>query len=140
MSELISDWGPVFTVNEFSDGPRLGVADYGGRPHAYLCEWDDEADDWNEVYLLSPISDEQLRFAEEDWEIYRRYATARHDQKLSPQDKNSALARDQPRHDELKPIISEALVVDRSRSVLAIPEFRGTLEPVHAFEVRWRTA
>ncbi len=60
-------WETVHTVTDYQDGPRGGVADLGGIPHAYRCEWNDKADDWNEVFKLSPISPAQLRLVEEDW-------------------------------------------------------------------------
>ncbi|HEV7441182.1 MAG TPA: hypothetical protein VGO18_01220, partial [Steroidobacteraceae bacterium] len=92
MSELVGEWEPVFTVNEFWDRPRRGFANFGGRPHAYLCEWDAHADDWGVVYLLSPVSDEQLGLAREDWAIWRRWASARHAQSLAAEDEHPALA------------------------------------------------
>jgi hypothetical protein len=139
MSALADDWEPVFTVNEYFDGPRQGFANYGGRPHAYLCEWDEQADDWGAVYLLSPIGDEQLGLVREDWDIWRRWASALRAQSLTPEDKHPALAGDWPRHEELEPLVNEALAVDKTQAVRAIPEFRGTLEPVHDFEVRWHS-
>lgn len=142
MSTLTGDWEPVFTVNEFWDRPRRGFANYGGRPHAYSCEWDEKADDWGEVYLLCFVSDEQLGLAREDWDIWRRWASAHHAKRLTAEDKHPALAGDWPRHEELQPLVIEALAVGKSQAVRAIPEFRGTIEPVHDFdfEVRWRSA
>jgi hypothetical protein len=139
MSASPDDWEPVYTVNEFWDGPRRGIASYGGQPHAYSCEWDERADDWGTVYFLSAITDEQLRLATEDWDIWRRWASAHQSQSLTPDDKHPALARDWPRHEELEPLVNEVLAVDKSRAIRAIPEFRGTLEPRHDLEVRWRT-
>ena len=139
MSAPIADWEPVYTVNEYFDGPRRGFANFGGRPHAYSCEWDEQADDWSAVYLLAPISGEQLDLVREDWAIWRRWASAHETQNLTPDDKHPALAGDRPRHDELQPLVNEALVVDATQAIRAIPEFRGTLEPLHDLEVRWRS-
>src|SRR3954471_16136993 len=130
------DWERVFTVNEFWDVPRRGFANYAGRPHAYSCERDEQADDWAAVYLLSPITDEQLALAQEDWEIWRRWASANQAHRLAARDKHPALADDWPRHEELRPLVNEALAVDKSQAILAVPEFRGTLEPIHDLEVR----
>ena len=133
-------WELVYTVNEFWDRPRRGFANYGGRPHAYSCEWDEQADDWSAVYLLAPISDEQFDLAREDWDIWLRWASADEAQCLTPEDKHPALAVDWPRHEELQPLVNKALTVDKSRAVRVIPVFRGTLEPGHDFEVRWHSA
>lgn len=137
MNALADDWEPVFTVNEYFDSPRRGFANYQGRPHAYLCEW---AEDWGLVYFLSPITDEQLGFAKEHQDIWRRWASAHRAQSLTPEDNHPALARDLPRHEELEPLVNEALAVNKSLALRAIPEFRGTLEPIHDFEVRWHSA
>src|SRR5438132_1508698 len=50
---------PVHMVDMFYDGvPRLGIADYQGRPHYYKSRWQDDDDD---VYELQPLDD--LTFA-----------------------------------------------------------------------------
>lgn len=134
------DWEPVFTVHDFYDGPRSGFASFGGAPHAYASEWDERVDDWNDAYLLSPITDEQLELAKEDWDIWCRWVSAHQDQRLAPEDAHPALAEDRPRHEKLRPLVEEALAVDKTRAVRAIPEFRGTISPVYALEARWRAA
>jgi hypothetical protein len=140
MSALADNWEPVFTVNEYFDGPRKGFANYQGSPHAYLSEWDEQTDDWKTVYLLSPISEEQLGLAREDWDIFRRWASAHRAQSLTPDDICPALAGDWPRLKQLEPLVNGALAVDKRQAVRVIPEFRGTLEPIHDFKVRWRSA
>ncbi len=139
MSAAANEWEPVFTVNEFFDGPRQGFANYHGRPHAYLCEWDERADDWRTIYLVSPVSEEQLRLAIEDWDIWRRWASAHHAESLTPEDECPALAGDWSRHKQLEPVVRAALAVDKRQVVRVIPEFRGKLEPIHDFEVRWHS-
>ncbi len=32
-------WERVYTVNDYHDGPILGVADFNGTPHIYKAEW-----------------------------------------------------------------------------------------------------
>jgi hypothetical protein len=143
MMASAGEWEPVFTVNEFWDGARRGFANYAGRPHAYSCEWNEQGDDWGAVYLLSPITDEQLALAREDWGIWCRWVSAQKADRLTPEDKHPALAGDWPRHEELLPWVDEALAVDKSHAVRTVPEFRGRLElagPLHDFEVRWHPA
>jgi hypothetical protein len=31
----------VYTMTDYYDGPRRGIADFDGRPHFYDSEWDD---------------------------------------------------------------------------------------------------
>ena len=63
----------VYTIEEFWDCPREGVAEYNGKAVYYKCLFDEEADDWSEVYELRELEEESLKniFAEEgnwrDW-------------------------------------------------------------------------
>ena len=54
-----ADWERVHTVDEYFDGPRGGVADFRGVPHAYKCKWNADAGDWETAFELSPVSDGQ---------------------------------------------------------------------------------
>ncbi|WP_155936560.1 hypothetical protein [Mesorhizobium ciceri] len=137
-NEPIYEWETVYTVHDYYDGPRKGVAEYRGKAHAYKCEWDDEADDWSASFLLSPITDEQLDAVKEDWLIWRRYEASFHARNLQSNDKHPALAIDSPRHTELRPIVEDALRVEDALAFRAIPEFQRTLEPTTEFQVRWR--
>ncbi|KAA3448648.1 hypothetical protein C7I87_19795 [Mesorhizobium sp. SARCC-RB16n] len=136
-SEAISEWEPVLTVHDYYDGPRNGIAEYRGQAYAYRCEWDDALDDWSRVFLLSPIDDGQLAAVREDWLIWRRYQEHRADGRLQTGDRHPALAVDWPRHEQLADIVEQALRVNEAIAIRAVPEFRGTIEPNHDFEVRW---
>lgn len=134
-----SGWEAVHTVNDYYDGPRNGIADYRWAPHVYKCVWDDSTDDWSVVFLLSPITPEQMSAVEEAWSIWRRYRANFQQGNLLPGDEHPALEGDWPRHEQLRGIVDDALVVDEARAVRAVPEFRGTIEPEHDFEVRWQS-
>jgi hypothetical protein len=133
-----SDWETVFTVHDYYDGPKNGIASYRGTPHAYKCDWDQAADDWSPVFRLSPISPEQFSAVQEDWEIWRRYQARFYAGSLKVGDRHPALAEDWPRHERLQGTVEEALSVDDATPLRAIPVFRGTIEPQHDFEVRWQ--
>ena len=136
-SQATSEWEPVLTVHDYYDGPRNGIAEYRGQAHAYRCEWDDALDDWSRVFLLSPIDDGQLAAVKEDWLIWRRYQERHADRRLQTGDRHPALAVDWPRHEQLADIVEQALIVNEAIAIRAVPEFRGTIEPNHDFEVRW---
>ena len=40
----------VHTMTDYYDGPRQGVADYQGHPHAYHCEWSEDDDSYADTY------------------------------------------------------------------------------------------
>jgi hypothetical protein len=136
--EITRPWETVYTVHDYFDGPRNGIADYGGIAHAYKCAWDADLDDWSEGFLLSPISDEQLATVKEEWSDWRRYQAKQRAGELRSCDEHPALAEDRRRHDQLRQAVEDALRVTESIAVRAIPDFRGTIEPEYDFEVRWR--
>ena len=73
----------VYTINDWYDGPRNGVADFRGRPHVYLCLWDKEKDEWSDEYLLNPIDNNTFESVIRDWQDWRRWETQFHSGKVS---------------------------------------------------------
>jgi hypothetical protein len=57
----------VYAVEEFWDGPRSGVADVGGEPHAFESVFDEALDDWSDEVLLRPIDAPTLARVVEAW-------------------------------------------------------------------------
>jgi hypothetical protein len=66
----------VYTVHDYYDGPRSGVADYAGRPHHYSCGWDEAADDYAESFALVAIDEGLLHVALEQWRIWKEWEAA----------------------------------------------------------------
>jgi hypothetical protein len=62
----------VYTVVDYYDGPRKGIADYKGKPHLYECMFDESKDNYSERFLLAPLD------AMEDWAIWQRWELANH--------------------------------------------------------------
>jgi hypothetical protein len=59
----------VLTINDYYDGPRLGVAEFRGVAHIYESEFDHSSDDYGDTYVVSPIEPELLALVLEDWAI-----------------------------------------------------------------------
>src|SRR5262245_23826110 len=95
---------PVLTVHDFWDRPRTGVAHFEGKPHLYLSAWDEAADDWSDVYTLTPLDPATLSLALEDYEIFRRWRLALDAGKVA-QDSWPALPQDSARAAELKALL-----------------------------------
>lgn len=111
---------PVYTVTDFHDGPRRGVASFEGSPHVYESEWDDEGDDYAHTFLVSPISDDDLRLALEDWAIWLRWSAA-FNAGTTTIDTHPALPADRERHLELNSLLRQRLVIaDDAVKVTAI--------------------
>jgi hypothetical protein len=137
------EWETVHTVHDFWDGPRSGVADFHGKPHAYCATFDREADDYSEIYELSPISSDQLEAVTEAWQMWLRWSEAFAANSLEPDDHHPRLAIDRNRYEELHPLVEQALAIDPRNAVRAIPTFR--LDPSmrkrrlrsRGLQVRW---
>jgi hypothetical protein len=65
----------VFTVLEYYDGPRKGVAGYRGVPHFFDCIFI-HGDGYSEQFLLTPLDETTFLLAMESSEIFRRWELA----------------------------------------------------------------
>lgn len=121
----------VLTINDYYDGPRLGIAELNGVPHIYEAEFDHSTDEYGDTYFLSPIDKQLLVAVIEDWEIWCRWNKA-HKQGEVTIDTHPALPHERSRHEELKDIIGDRLKADpskrsRYKGVFSThPECRGT--------------
>lgn len=115
----------VYTVNDFFDGPRTGVADFNGSPHVYASRFDSEADDWAPDYRLAPIDGAALSAVREDWAIWCRWRQAFDAGRVSA-DSHPALPEDRVRHRELAGIVADVLKRAENGSIRALAEFRST--------------
>ena len=118
----------VFTVTDYYDGPRKGVAEYLGKPHVYESLWDDEQDDWSEFYLLQPITNDTLKLVLEDWEIWRKWERA-FDSGKTTGDTHPALPEDKDRNRELEKVLEPLLKIDQSNAIKARAEFEPLTTP-----------
>jgi len=121
----------VITINDYYDGPRLGIAEFDGIPHIYEAEFDHSNDECGDTYFLSPIGQELLALVLEDWGIWCRWDEA-HKRGEAAIETHPALPHERARHEELKNLIGSRLKSDpinRSRfrgSFTTPPECRGT--------------
>jgi len=108
-------WDRVYTVNDYYDGPVLGVADYQGQPHIYEKQFDIDEDEYTNRFLLSQIDPALFSWVMEDWGIWLRWNAAYRkgavDVKTHP-----ALPEDRQRHAELARLIGDRLRPDRERA------------------------
>ena len=117
----------VYTVTDYYDGARAGVADFNGQPHYYECQFDESKNDWSDIFFLKPIDRETFRLALEDWDIWERWNAAREDGTVSL-DTHPALPEDRKRHDEIAENLKTRLKVDPEKDMKAKAEFE-VIEP-----------
>jgi hypothetical protein len=134
-------WDRVLTINAYWDGPREGVAEVDGVPHVYQSLFDDEADDYSETCLVSPISQEMLELALEAWAIWLRWRSA-FDRGEVSLDTHPVLAVDRARHEELKRLVGSGLDLDSAGQRRLRAKFRRVAgEGTNGrFEVEWSEA
>jgi hypothetical protein len=129
-------WECVYTVSEYYDGPRRGVADFRGRPHVYESQFSDLQDGYTDRFLLTEIDSELFRLALEDWSIWLRWRAA-FDLGDVSLDTHPALPEDRERHRELEQLIGSRLRADPSKCTLMGAEFRKDGKAGGGLEVQW---
>ncbi|NVB82363.1 MAG: hypothetical protein HOV81_28545 [Kofleriaceae bacterium] len=134
----------VYTMTDYYDGPRAGIASFQGKPYAYTCPFDHWKDGFADLYELRAVDDETLRLALEDWEIWLRwddaYQAGQVDLSTHP-----ALPADRPRHDEITPVLAARFAGLPDPAIRARGAFRPSPGHDHAgggrwMEVRWTVA
>lgn len=132
----------VHTVTDWYDGPRKGIADYGGQPHLFESEWRDGENMDAETFFLFPVDAETFALALETWAIWRKWETAFHQGKTTDES-HPALPEDRIRHDELQVLLDIRLKVDRSQSLRKSADFQVRSDPnwngygIRPLEVCW---
>ncbi|MES4890036.1 hypothetical protein [Streptomyces sp. NPDC096012] len=72
-AQLIADgFERVYAELEWHDGPRAGLADIEGRPHYFLNDDYDHADEADE-YRVWPASEAAVDLEREQWAIFARW-------------------------------------------------------------------
>lgn len=112
----------ILTINEYYDGPRLGIAELNGVPHIYEAEFDHSSDEYGDTYFLSPIAPDLLALVIEDWEIYLRREEARQKKEVALET-HPALPQDQARHESLKLEIGDRLRADPENRIYLRAKF-----------------
>lgn len=134
VSEESTSYERVYTMTDYYDGPRGGIANFHGTPHAYASLF--EEDGYADVFELRPVDDETLRLALEDWEIWLRWDDA-HNAGIVNLDTHPALPADRTRHDEIEPILVARLAALPGPVIRAQGVFRPTAGHETAGGGRW---
>jgi hypothetical protein len=140
--ELEIGYERVFTVTDYYDGPRQGIANFNGAPHFYDCIFSDQEDGYSNSYRLSPISIQIFDLAMEDWAIWERWECAFYNG-TATQESHPALPRDRVRHKEIKVTLDKELCTDMKNGIVCTASFavigdsqlpKGVIRPL---QVRW---
>src|SRR5690349_8375478 len=122
-AHMNSGFERVYTVTEYYDGPRGGVADFGGAPHVYRSLFLDVEDEYDsDRYELSPLSSDALALALEDWAIWERFESAYRTGQVTwsgVEEEWGALPDELARKRELLTLLKPVLVIDPAARVMA---------------------
>jgi hypothetical protein len=130
-------------MTDYYDGPRAGIAPFDGVPYFYESEWADGENTETDVFRLSPVPQDVLRLALEDWQIWRRWEAAFYRGETT-KDTHPALPEDRARHDELATLLKDRTSVDASKAIRALGTFRARPDlnetglGFHPLEVEWK--
>ncbi|MCB1034154.1 MAG: hypothetical protein KDD47_10010 [Acidobacteria bacterium] len=114
----------VHTVSVYYDGPREGVADYGGAPHRYKNEWNNEENDWAETFELTPVDEETFRLEVERWQIWRTWERAFHSGEVE-QESHPGHGGKNRRYDELGELIESRMLEPKPLDLRLVANFRA---------------
>ena len=140
--EFKPDFELVYTVTEYYDGPRQGVANFMGQPHFYDRVFSEAHGDYSDLVRLTPIPRHVLELAREDWAIWERREMAFHAGKVTVAS-HPALPEERARHEEIDAVLSKVLKTDSDNCIIRAGLFeadedpalpRGVLRPL---KVRW---
>ena len=141
-AELKTGYERVYTVIDYYDGPRKGIADYRGKPYLYECIFDESKDDYTDAFHLAPVDAQTFQLAMEDWGIWQRWELAYHTGKVDLST-HPALPNERERHTELRTILQQVLVIDPAKAVTCIGHFEVLGSPVspkgvvRTLQVKW---
>jgi hypothetical protein len=112
----------IYTVDLFHDRPIEGFANFEGGSYHFRCEFDDEADEYSDVYCLTPISAATLRLVMERWQIWLRWNAAFRAGEMSL-DTHPTLPNERARYNELTEAVGQALKNSKATASRAYAKF-----------------
>lgn len=142
LGELKPGYEAVFTVMDYYDGPRRGIANYQGKPHFYESIFDEAKDDYSDLFRLTPLETKTFELAMEAWAIWKRWEMAYHTGKTTLAT-HPSLPEDAQRSRELEGLLEKVLVTDSRKSLTLVGRFeacgsdalpKGVLRPL---QVKW---
>lgn len=98
----------VYSVWDFYDRPRTGIADFNGETCHFECGWDEVLDDYSDAYQVRALNDSIRVLATEYDQIWREWEKAFHAGKTSGETHPSNEGQN-PRFTELTKSLDSAI-------------------------------
>lgn len=132
----------VFTVSEYYDGPRGGLASFRGVPHIYECIFDEKNEIYSDSYFLVPVGPDILTAAMNNWQIFLKWRGA-YDAGQTTLATHPALPEDKVRYEENRRALERAIASAKPWAIRVRGEFDvlgdpGLKRDVHTrWQVKW---
>jgi len=127
----------VYFVIDYWDGPKKGVADYRGTPHYFRCVFDENRDEWSDVFILSPLDQDTHRLLMESKQIWERWQEA-YETGATTLDSHPALPEDATRSKELDEIIERKTGIDPITAIRLKGSFEADDRTKPTSNRKWR--
>jgi hypothetical protein len=118
------DYEIVYTIDDYWDQPRRGVADFIRRPHHYECVFDNEKDEWSDVYFLLPLDDAAFQLHMENWKAWLRWEAAYLAGRV-PLQSHPRLPEDRLRYAEIQAALEAKLKTHAAAGFTATADFKS---------------
>jgi len=112
----------VHTVNDYWDGPRVGVADFQGQPHYFECVFDEALDEWSSSFWLHSLEPETFNLVMENWRLWERWRDAFNEGRADD-DSHPCLPEDRAKYQVNSVVLKERLRIDLASDIRAKGQF-----------------
>ena len=127
----------VYTIEDYYDGPRGGIANFNGKPHVYECLFDDLDDEYSNGFKLMEISEETLQIALKSWNLWIKWDDKQNKTK-EEMDSHPVLPEDRELYDKLSAEIKKRLKIDDDKSLVADGTFESVKKGWNGYVVEWK--
>jgi hypothetical protein len=137
MTGELPDREEVHLVLDYWDGPRKGVADYCGTLHYFRALFDEERDEWSDVFILSPLDLDTYNLVIEQHQIWQRWQKA-FATGAATIDSHPALPEETNRSKELAEIIERKTKIDPNTALRRKGSFEADDRSKLTSDRKWR--
>ena len=126
----------VHTVNDYWDGPLIGVADYKGKPHRFELIFDENEDDYSTEYELQQISETEFKLIIQSWNLWIKWKNKK-DRTKDEQNSHPVLPEDRKEYEK---IVAKLKVLTETNKfpIFKVKGYFNRIGPEHHdFEVHW---
>jgi len=127
----------VYTVEDYYDGPRGGIANFNGKPHIYECLFDYLEDEYSNGFKLMEISEETLQIALNSWDLWIKWDSKQNKTK-EEMDSHPVLPEDRNLFNQLSTELEIRLKIDDSKAIIADGTFESIEKGWNGYVVEWK--